>query len=137
MNAFTTPEGALLIIEDNADVREALTEALEADGWRVLAAADGHTGVQLFRQHGAEIVLVILDLMMPDLDGAQVLQALRAINPTVKVIISSGYNESEGRRWLAERDRGRHDGVGQPTAFLHKPYTLGNLLALVRRVASS
>jgi CheY-like chemotaxis protein len=132
MDAFIPPEGALLIIEDNEDVREALTEALEGDGWRVIAAADGHTGLQLFRQHGAEIVLVILDLMMPDLDGAQVLQALRAINPESKVIISSGYDESEGRRWLADRD-----GAGQPTAFLHKPYTLARLLALVRRVASS
>jgi CheY-like chemotaxis protein len=129
MESSSTADGALLVIEDNANVREALTDALELEGWRVIAASDGREGIELFRQHHSEVALLILDLLMPDLNGAQVLRAVRELDPRIKVIISSGYDESEGLRWLSDRD-----SVGRPTAFLHKPYTLESLLSLVRQV---
>lgn len=129
MESSTTADGALLVIEDNANVREALIDALELAGWRVIAAPNGRTGIDLFRQHRAEVALLILDLLMPDMDGARVLRAVRELDPRIKVIISSGYDESEGLRWLSDRD-----SLGRPTAFLHKPYTLESLVSIVQRV---
>jgi len=114
--------GTILVVDDEPMVRTTLQAMVEHCGFRVLLAADGEEAVAIFRAHAAEIVGVLLDLSMPRMDGAATLAALRQIQPEVKVILCSGYDESEATQ--------RFTGQGL-AGFLQKPYTLGKLKALL------
>ncbi|HRQ38644.1 MAG TPA: response regulator [Chloroflexota bacterium] len=112
----------VLIIDDEEAVREAVCDILGFAEIGVLTAVDGRTGIDLFKARRHEIDLVLLDLSMPGLNGADTFQELRKIEPAVKVILSSGYDEAEATRQF----------VGQGLAgFLQKPY---NMKVLVQKV---
>ena len=122
LSAARTPHGLVLVIDDEAPVREAVTDILESEGLTVLTAADGIAGVTAYRERQADIRLVLLDLSMPGLNGVDTFQALRQINPMVSVILSSGYSQDEATRRFA----------GQGLAgFLQKPYDVETLVNLV------
>lgn len=118
--AFSTKQHAetILVIDDEEWVREAVQDILTIEGFHVYAAADGQAGLNLFRHHQNSIHLVLLDLAMPGLSGQQTYQALRALDPQVKIVLSSGYDESDVAAMLA-RD--------PLTRFLQKPYDLAQL----------
>ncbi|HWO10770.1 MAG TPA: PAS domain-containing protein, partial [Polyangiaceae bacterium] len=84
--------GTLLLVDDEDLVRTTSSVMLEDAGFRVLAAADGQEGLELFERHMAEIDAVILDLTMPRLDGEQCLRRLRALRPGIPVLLMSGYS---------------------------------------------
>jgi two-component system cell cycle sensor histidine kinase/response regulator CckA len=115
------PRRYVLVIDDEQPVREALSDILEMDGVPVLSAADGREGVAMFAQHHDEVGLVILDLVMPVMGGAETLRQLRQVAPSAKILLSSGYDECEMAQRLVE----------QPSAFLQKPYDLDAVLAKV------
>jgi CheY-like chemotaxis protein len=119
----------VLIIDDELLVREAMTDILELAGGRVIVAPNGREGIELFKAHRAEVGAVILDLLMPVLNGEGALRALRAIDPQVKVILSSCYDEAEVIRHL-----GGEEGGEKPTIFLQKPYDANTLIEAVRAV---
>ncbi|MDX8409882.1 MAG: PAS domain S-box protein [Mariprofundales bacterium] len=105
--------GTVLIIDDEEDIRTAAAMMLEDIGLHTLTAMDGEDGVRVYRQHQDAIDAVLLDMTMPKLDGKGCFRELRRINPEVKVILSSGYNEQESTSMFA----------GQGLAgFLQKPY---------------
>ncbi|MCA9972873.1 MAG: PAS domain S-box protein [Anaerolineales bacterium] len=115
----------VLVIDDEAPVREALVDILSLDDIRTLTAVDGQAGLDLYQAHRDEIALVILDLSMPGLSGEETFRRLRQIDPGVRVLLSSGYSQVEVASRLDE----------EPTAFIQKPYnatrllqTVGNLL---------
>lgn len=112
----------LLIIDDDAGVREVVVTILEADGFVVHQAENGEAGVEQFRQHKDAIDLVLLDMKMPGLSGDETLHLLREIQPTLKVIVSSGYTEREIDAYLQN---------AEVMAFLPKPFTLKQLVATV------
>ena len=86
---------------------------LEDMGFKTLSALDGSDALQVYRKHESEIVAVLLDMTMPKMDGKECFRELRRINPEVKVILSSGYNEQDATSRF----------VGQGLAgFLQKPY---------------
>jgi two-component system cell cycle sensor histidine kinase/response regulator CckA len=118
------PGNLILVIDDEELIREATTDILELEGLRVVTAADGEEGIAIYRQQGQEIDLVLLDLSMPGLSGYDTFRALQAINPTIRVILSSGYNQSEAMRHF--------EGKGV-TAFVQKPYDMDRLLQEIRR----
>ncbi|QOJ13442.1 MAG: PAS domain S-box protein [Planctomycetia bacterium] len=90
------PGGAtVLVIDDEPDIRDVVSELLTSRGAQVLQAADGAGGVALFRERGNEIDVVLLDLTMPGMSGQEVLSRLREIRPDVRVVLSSGYSEHE------------------------------------------
>jgi CheY-like chemotaxis protein len=94
-------------------------------GFTVLTAVDGRDALELYRSHFEEIVCVILDLTMPHLDGEQTFREFRRINPGVRVLMSSGYNEQEINQKF----------VGKGLAgFLQKPYTLMDFSRKLREV---
>ena len=116
----------VLVIDDQAPVREAVEEVLAMVGIVVLAAEDGHMGIHMYQERKDEIDLVLLDLSMPGLSGQETLRQLRQINPAIKVILSSGYSEEEITK---EFDYAKD--------FLQKPYNIDRLIDLVDQYLSS
>ncbi len=97
---------------------------LERVGFTVLMAQDGREALEIFRRRADEIVLVVLDLTMPHLDGEETLRELLLIRPDVKTILSSGYNEQD------HTDRFAGKGL---SAFIQKPYRPDQLRKRVRQ----
>ena len=83
--------GRILIVEDEENLRMALADALSAEGYEVLEAADGETGLALALREGPDVVL--LDLMLPGRDGFSVLRALREDRLTAPVLVLSARGE--------------------------------------------
>ena len=114
-------EGRLiLIVDDEADVREIIRAALEKAGYRTLEAPDGADGLGTFADHKDEIAAVITDASMPLLDGVVLSRAIRKIAPETKIIAMSGL--------LSSSQISQLEAVGV-AAFLTKPFTPKKLLA--------
>jgi len=114
-------EGRLiLIVDDEADVREIIRAALEKAGYRTLEAPDGADGLGTFADHKDEIAAVITDASMPLLDGVVLSRAIRKIAPETKIIAMSGL--------LSSSQISQLEAVGVD-AFLTKPFTAKKLLA--------
>jgi CheY-like chemotaxis protein len=118
-----TDAACILVVEDEELVRDLAERVLALHGFRVLVAADGKRAVEVFRDHAADINLVLLDLTMPGLSGAEVFEAIVAERPDARVLITSGYAEEEGQALM------RHPAV---TGFLGKPYRIDRLIAEVQ-----
>ncbi len=110
--------GIVLVVDDEATVRAATSQLLRSLGFEVRLAVDGVEGVEIFRAAPQAFALVLLDLTMPRLGGGGVYEVVRALHPTVPVVLMSGYNEGE----VAERF-----GDDGPAAFLQKPFDLPRL----------
>ncbi len=123
--AWTGAGETVLLVDDEETIRSLGIQMLRALGLEALTAADGAEAVRLYRERGAGIACVLVDLTMPRMDGVETLHALRALNPAVRIILSSGYTEQE----MAER----FPGPG-PDGFIQKPYTLDILRDAVRTV---
>ncbi len=115
----------ILLVEDNAPAREATKAILEMMGYRVMVAADGRAGLELFAQHADTIDLVVSDLMMPEMGGMELYQQVRSTKPAVNMMIVTGYPlEQEGRSLLEQ-------GI---VDWLQKPFTVKQLTTSVRQV---
>jgi len=137
MPAVTAPEisqadlkgaGAVLVVDDEEMVRRAAVVALEHCGYTVITASNGKIATDLFKRFSGRIVLVILDLSMPVMNGEECLRALKNIEPDVPVILSSGFSESDTIQRFRE-----HTFSG----FLQKPYTAGRLAEMAKVALSS
>ena len=115
----------ILIVEDEEELSELLRSTLEEAGYTVLAEADGSGALETFRNHRNEIALVISDVGLPRMSGDQVYIAMKAIDPSVRAILASGYMEPELR---ADALR---SGV---RAFMQKPYEMRKVLTEVRQI---
>ncbi len=119
------PRGAgevLLVVEDDLVTRQALKELLETLGYRVLEAAHGREALRVFEQHSDEIVLVLSDLVMPEMGGQALCQALQQRKPGVKIIVLTGYPLGEEAAGLRT-----HGVVG----WLQKPPDVERLAAVI------
>jgi PAS domain S-box-containing protein len=115
----------ILVIDDEEMVRNMAVAILSQAGYQTIPAKDGREGLAIYRSRKDEIHLVLVDMMMPAMSGAEVFAELRAMNPSVKVILSSGFNEVESTRTLVSK------GLA---GFIQKPYTPKELTAKVRSV---
>jgi PAS domain S-box-containing protein len=115
----------ILVVDDETAILEITKVTLEMHGYRALAAADGTEAVALYAQHKDEVKVVLTDMMMPYMDGPATIRALQKLNPTVKIIASSGLTES------ARAAEASADGA---IRFLSKPYTAEKLLETVAQV---
>jgi signal transduction histidine kinase/CheY-like chemotaxis protein len=116
-------EGTVLVVDDEDTVRTIARVLLEHLGFSVLTADDGREGLEVFRRERARIRLVILDMTMPHLGGEETFRELRQIDPSVRVLLTSGYNEQEATSHFA--------GKGL-AGFLQKPFSLDHLKERVR-----
>lgn len=117
--------GKVLVVDDEEAVRSLVSRMLELMGFTVLSARDGREGVEALRREGENIRLVILDMTMPHLDGAETLREMRRIRGDVKAILSSGYNEQSAIGQFA--DQGLE-------GFIQKPYRFDDLVVVIRSV---
>jgi len=113
----------ILVVDDEPTILETAQAALEGIGYRVLLANDGLEAVERFRAEHAEIALVIMDLTMPRMDGREAFEAMLAIQPDVRVILTSGYSEQESVQQMLGR------GLA---GFLPKPYPISDLRKIVQ-----
>jgi two-component system cell cycle sensor histidine kinase/response regulator CckA len=117
--------GTVLLVEDEDGVRRLSTRALEHAGWRVLSAASGEAALQLLDAEPVAPAVLVSDVVMPGMDGTQVVRAVRARFPTIPVVLVSGYSDSVAMDGLPDED----------LYFLPKPYTLRQLVAQVNTMA--
>jgi CheY-like chemotaxis protein len=103
----------ILLAEDHDDLRETAHTTLSRIGYRVLVAADGQQAVDLFQTHNGSIDLAILDVVMPKLRGTDAYLKMRALNPGLPVIFTTGYSMDSQ---LPE------SGSGNRSVVLQKPY---------------
>jgi two-component system cell cycle sensor histidine kinase/response regulator CckA len=115
----------ILLVDDEEIIRELGIDILEDRGYRVLSASEGREAVRIYRGRFRDIALVILDVMMPGIGGKETYRQLRAINPQVKVLLSSGYSTN------GEAGEILKQGV---SGFVQKPYREEELAAKVRGV---
>jgi len=108
----------ILVVDDEASIRDITMELLEHAGYHVLTAQDGKEALQQFEQHRNTIGVVITDMMMPNMDGASLISQLMKINSSVKIIAASGLMNNENTPEIH---------LPNVQAFLTKPYTAEKL----------
>ena len=119
--------GRVLVIDDEPLVRTVAFGMLKSLGYSALLAEDGEAGLDLYRREGDRIDAVIVDLVMPRLGGLETIQALRALDPGVRVLLCSGFD--------LESRLGR-PGWGWSGPFLQKPYRRADLAAALARLVA-
>lgn len=120
-----TGAGTILVVDDEEMIRMVCVDLIEELGFEALVAADGEEALRIFREQGDRIGLVLLDQVMPGMDGVAVFRELRRIRPDVRVLLASGYSEQE----VSEC----YKGLGLD-GFIQKPFNLSLLAEEVRRV---
>jgi len=121
----TLGEGLILVVDDDAVVRDMAENILKIAGYTVITAENGQDGVAKYRQHHANIKAVLLDMAMPVMSGGEAFVEMKKINPAVKVLLASGFRK-DGR---VEEVLGQ--GVRD---FLQKPYTMADLTLAMSKV---
>jgi DNA-binding NtrC family response regulator len=117
----------ILIVEDEAALLELVRQYLQKRNYGVLTAKDGKEGVEVFRQHGKKIQLVISDLAMPGMNGFECMERILAVEPSVRFLFMSGFPEQ-----IVERHRASFERC----EFLPKPFRLDQLIDKVSRLLS-
>jgi CheY-like chemotaxis protein len=113
----------VLVVDDERLMREVSKSILEESGFEVLTAASGPQALEVYRRDREAIRVVLLDNKMPEMDGFEVLEELRRLDPSAQVILMSGYQEKDVL-----------SGVENPgiSGFLQKPFRPDDLLRKVR-----
>lgn len=106
-------QGSVLFVDDEELIREVGRSSLQSAGFGVLLAENGRQAVEVFRRHEGDIIAVVLDMMMPELDGVETCRELRRLCPSVPCILSSGYSDQAVEKAFQAEGM---DG------FLKKPY---------------
>jgi len=126
--SVNVPGGTVLVVEDEMSVRTVAQALLTRSGYTVLTAPDGASAVSVVRDHPAGIGLILLDMTMPGMTTDEIVRGVRALDPTLPILLNSGYTSNDAvRRMLDE---------GSVQGFLGKPYDLHQLLENVRKLIS-
>ncbi len=114
----------ILVVDDEPAIKDLARDILKKFGYNVLVAGGGEDAITLYQHSKGEIKIVLLDMVMPKMNGREVFQRIREINPSARVIVSSGYSH----------DRDADDLLGQGAAgFVQKPYRMADLLKAVEK----
>ncbi|MEA3358409.1 MAG: PAS domain S-box protein [Thermodesulfobacteriota bacterium] len=120
-----TGEGTVLLVDDEEIVADVGTSILEKIGYYVLVAKSGEEALVVYKEKGELIDMVILDMIMPGMGGGETFEGLKQIDPSVKVLLSSGYSvNSQATEILKRGCRG----------FIQKPFTIAELSKKLREV---
>ncbi|MDA3786289.1 MAG: response regulator [Deltaproteobacteria bacterium] len=117
--------GTILLVDDDESIRETGQVLLEARGFQVFTAHDGHHALEVYQKKGEEIDLVVLDMIMPRMGGSETFDRLQEINPAIKVLLSTGYS-IEGQA---------ADIVGRGCAgYIQKPFNMADLTKKIMEI---
>lgn len=126
---FPQGQGELiLLVDDELVILEISQTILESNNYRVLTAKNGIEALARYTQYGEQISLVLLNMMMPGMDGKTTCKYLRSLNPNLKVVLVSGWPANFDDDWLAQE---------KLAGFLSKPYTSQELLKILDKVLHS
>ena len=117
----------VLVVDDEEAIREAVRDILELVEIPALLAANGREAIELFTEHRERIKAILLDLRMPVMSGADTYEKLRELDPDVKIILSSGYDDKVATL---------NFDADEALVVLRKPYALDALLACVQDAIS-
>ena len=118
--------GTILVVEDEPVVCAVAQALLSRSGYTVLTAPDGASALNALREHPTDIDLILLDMTMPGMTTDEIVQAMRTLNSTVRILLTSGYTPGDTvNRMLEERS---------VQGFLAKPYTLAELAGKVQEL---
>ena len=121
-------EETLLLVDDEEMILDVGRDMLEILGYKVLLASSGKEALAVYEENRSRIDMVILDMIMPGMDGREIYQRLKEINPESKVLLSSGYSINGQATEIIEMGC---DG------FIQKPYNMGALSAKIREILDS
>jgi PAS domain S-box-containing protein len=113
----------ILVVDDEAAIREVVRQTLKEFGYRVITAAHGTEALRIFQERRQEIQVVLTDMMMPEMDGPTLVAALRGIDPAVRIIGITGASDKMGMGDLKTLAL---------SAMLAKPFTINKLLAVIK-----
>jgi CheY-like chemotaxis protein len=124
------PRGSetILVVEDESGVRALTREFLKVNGYSVLEAKDGPEALEIASGHTGTIHLMLTDMVMPKMSGAELAARMKEARPDVKLLFMTGYSEYAG------------DGANQPPAeipILQKPFSIASLVGKVREVMAA
>jgi len=125
---LATGDETILLVDDEQIIVDVAKDMLEILGYQVLVAYNGREAVDVYTRQKDAIDLVIQDMVMPGMNGADVFRALKKINPKVKVILASGYIMNEQIATIMEQGC---------RAFMSKPFRLEDLSMKVREILDS
>ena len=123
MEQISSKNRLVLVIDDEEAVREAVSDILQYEGVKVITAVDGKNGLNTFNSYKDDVDLILLDLSMPGMSGAETYLEIKKIDPDVKIIISSGYDDFDTDSSFFSQGE---------TDFLQKPYKMNHLVNKVR-----
>ncbi len=115
----------ILIIDDEASVRSVMQRMLEKFGYKTLLAVDGPEALSIFAERRTDTSAVIIDMMMPIMDGVATIHAIRTLRPNIPIIAASGLSSD------TQRNAALSAGANE---FLPKPYSASTLLPLLRKI---
>jgi CheY-like chemotaxis protein len=119
------PAGVILLVDDDENIRETALELLEDRGFTVIEASNGEEALDIYRERGEEIDIVVLDMVMPKMGGNEAFDQLISINPEVKVLLSTGYS-LEGQA---------SDIVDKGCAgYIQKPFNIADLTRKIMEI---
>jgi hypothetical protein len=113
----------ILIVDDEPTMLDLAKELLQEQGYSVITAGNGREGIEVFRQYPAAVRLVLLDLMMPEMDGVAALREMRKIRGDIRALFCTGYIPEDVRHRLPQEE---HNNI------LQKPFDPGRLFSMVR-----
>ena len=120
--SYLTPTRTILLVEDEAFVRNVTSEVLRSDGYRVLAAANALEAAEAHERRSIEVDLLLTDIVLPGEDGLRLAARLTESSPRMKVLFVTGYGERIGLR------------TGESSNWLSKPFSSEMLLGRVRQL---
>ncbi|MBN2366760.1 MAG: response regulator [Calditrichaeota bacterium] len=115
----------VLVVDDEYNIRSMMKEIMEMSGFRVLTAGNGRDGIEIYQRHEGEIDLIIMDIIMPVMDGRAAFNEIRKLNPQQKIFIISGYSQREDLEDILG-----NGAVG----FLRKPFQVKEIVDRVKEI---
>ena len=123
--AHATDSETVLVVEDEEIVRQLVCDVLEDQGYKVLCAADGREALKLSAEFNDCIHLLITDVIMPEMNGPELAEAISAARPEIKILFVSGYSDA---------DLDTHCGFDSGASLLQKPFTPAELGLKIRQM---
>jgi len=122
----TEGKGTILLIDDEEMIIKVGKMIIPELGFTVLAAGSGREAIEIYRKNKDRIDLVILDMIMPEMDGGETYDRLKKINPAIKVLLSSGYSLDNQTKEIL--DRGCDGFIQKPFGIEELSQKLGEIL---------